>query len=193
MQVPSEAGPRQHTRERILAGAVRAVARHGLAKLDMADVSRSAGVSRGTLYRYFASRNALLGELSVHEALRFWRGCLDALAEAPPHARAEVLLLQATRQVHEHAALGRILETDPALVLRALREQFPRIRAQLERLLSPQLGSARWVREGVVSAGELADWITRLMVSAFLVPTERPEALARGLNAILREPEEPAP
>jgi AcrR family transcriptional regulator len=192
MQGTAQTDPRQRTRERILAGAVRAVARHGLAKLDMADVSESAGVSRGTLYRYFASREELLDALSVHEALRFWRGCLDALAEAPPGARAEVLLLQATRRVHEHAALRRILETDPALALRAVREQFPRIRGQLERLLSPQLAAARWVREGVVSAEELADWITRLMVSAFLVPSERPEALARGLNAILQDSEEPA-
>jgi AcrR family transcriptional regulator len=192
MQASSSPDPRERTRQRILEGAVRAVARHGLAKLDMADVSESAGVSRGTLYRYFAGREALLAELSVHEALRFWRGCLDALAEAPARARVEVLLLQATRRVHEHGALRRILETDPALALRAVREQFPRIRGQLERLLAPQLASARWVREGVVSAEELADWITRLMVSAFLVPAERPEALARGLNAILQDTEAPA-
>jgi len=184
---------RHSTRERILEGAVHAVARHGVAKLDMGDVSKSAGVSRGTLYRYFRSRDALLLEVSVHEALRFWRGCLDALRDAPADARVEVLLLQATRSVHEHAALRRILETDPALALRAVREQFPRIRGQLERLLAPQLASARWVREGVVSARELADWITRLMVSAFLVPAEEPEALARGLNAILRTPEAPSP
>jgi len=182
----SQAEPprRAPTRERILTGAVEAVARHGLSKLDMGDVSRSAGVSRGTLYRYFASREALLSELSVHEALRFWKGCLDALAAAPTEARIEVLFLQATRQVHEHAALRRILETDPALALRSVREQFARIRGQLEALLAPQLEAARWVREGVVSATGLADWITRLMISAFLVPAEEPDSLARGLNAI---------
>ena len=165
-----------------------AVARHGLAKLDMADVSESAGVSRGTLYRYFPSREALLAELSVSEALRFWKGCLDALGQAPDEARVEVLFLQATRQVHEHAALRRMVETDPALVLRAVREQFPRIRSQLEDLLGPQLESARWVTDGVLTATDLADWITRLMISAFLIPAAEPEALARGLNAIFEEP-----
>jgi AcrR family transcriptional regulator len=179
---------RQRTRQRILDGAVSAVARHGLAKLDMGDVSQSAGVSRGTLYRYFGSREALLGELSVHEALRFWKGCLDALAEAPEASRVEVLFLQATRRVHEHAALRRMLETDPALVLRAVREQFPRIRGQLESLLAPQLATAPWVRDGVLSATGLADWVTRLMVSAFLVPADDPESLARGLRALLESP-----
>jgi len=176
---------RERTRQRILHGAVEAVARHGLAKLDMGDVSRSAGVSRGTLYRYFPSRQALLGELTVHEALRFWKGCLDALAEAPESERVSILFLQATRQAHEHAALRRIVDTDPGLVLRAVREQFPRIRAQLETLLAPQLAGAPWVRDGVLPAAGLADWITRLMISAFLLPAEDPEALARGLDALL--------
>jgi hypothetical protein len=40
------------------------------------------------------------------------------------------------------------------------------------------------VRDGVVSATGLADWITRLMISAFLVPTDDPDTLARGLDAI---------
>lgn len=193
MQADPRADPRERTRRRILAGAAEAVARHGLAKLDMADVSSSAGVSRGTLYRYFGSRHALLDALSLHEALRFWKGCLDALRDAPDARRIEMLVLQATRRVHEHAALRRILETDPALVLSALREQFPRIRGQLEQLLAPQLAAASWVRDGVVSERELADWITRLMVSAFLVPAEAPEALARGLNAILQPRPEPGP
>ena len=55
------------TRERILDGAMAAIARHGLAKLGMSDVSVSAGVSRGTLYRYFPSREELLRDLAVFE------------------------------------------------------------------------------------------------------------------------------
>jgi len=182
------ANPR--TRQRILDGAVAAVARHGLAKLDMGDVSESAGVSRGTLYRYFPGREALLAEVTVHEALRFWKGCLDALAEAPDGERARVLFLQATRRAREHGALRRLVETDPGLVLRAVQEQLPRIRGQLEALLGPQLAAAPWVRAGVLSATGLADWITRLLVSAFLVPPEAPDALARGLEALLATPGE---
>ena len=53
------------TRARILEGAATAVARHGLAKLDMSDVSAISGVSRGTLYRYFPNRDALLAEYAA--------------------------------------------------------------------------------------------------------------------------------
>ena len=154
--------------------------------LSLNVLAKRAGMAKSNIYRYFESREALLDELSVHEALRFWKGCLDALREAPDPQRVEVLVRAATRQVHEHAALRRILETDPALALAAVREQFPRIRGQLERLLGPQLDAARLVRDGVVSRSDLADWIARLMISAFLIPAGEPDALARGLNAILQ-------
>jgi len=111
------------TRERILDGAATAVARHGLAKLEMRDVSAISGVSRGTLYRYFPSRDALLDELARHEARLFKERMRAAIENAPPGAeRVRVALEHATRHVREHALLQRLLDTDPTFVLRGLRE-----------------------------------------------------------------------
>ncbi|MBW2386656.1 MAG: helix-turn-helix transcriptional regulator, partial [Deltaproteobacteria bacterium] len=59
-----QAAVRQRTRERLLQGALRAVASRGLAKLSMSDVSEFAGLSRGTAYRYFSNTEELLRELS---------------------------------------------------------------------------------------------------------------------------------
>ena len=72
-----ELNPR--TRTRILEGALQAIGRHGLAKLGMSDVSEHAGVSRGTLYRYFPSREELLQSLAVAEGERFQRRVSEAL------------------------------------------------------------------------------------------------------------------
>jgi AcrR family transcriptional regulator len=55
-------------RERLLEAAARCVARDGLAGLSMAAVAGEAGVSRPTVYRYFADRRALL------EATLFYAG-----------------------------------------------------------------------------------------------------------------------
>jgi len=44
------------------------VASHGLSKLEMGDVSECAGLSPGTLYRYFSNRDELLAALSVRAA-----------------------------------------------------------------------------------------------------------------------------
>jgi AcrR family transcriptional regulator len=178
---------RNPTRERILEGAVEAVARHGLAKLEMSDVSTAAGVSRGTLYRYFSSRDELLQALSLREAFRFWEGCLTALQEAPEsEERIRLLLLYATRYVRDHAALQRMLETEPAVVLRATQERFPAIRGELLKLIGPLLEPSEPVQTGIVSVDQLVDCWTRLLVSTFLVPSPDPDEMLAGLEGMYR-------
>lgn len=175
------------TRDRIMEGAATAVARHGLAKLEMRDVSTISGVSRGTLYRYFPSRDALLAGLAQREGLRFKQRMLEAIEEAPPGPeRMLVALEHATRHVLEHRALQRLLETDPAFVLGGLRAQFEALKAEFGELLGPLLREVKLVRRGVVTAEELVDWTMRLMVSAFLLPHPHPEEMAGGLTAVYR-------
>jgi AcrR family transcriptional regulator len=166
---------------------MQAVARHGLAKLEMTDVGECAGVSRGTLYRYFSSRDELLQDLSIREAYRFWESCLDALRRAPEgEERLHLLVLHATRHVRDHAALQRILETDPALVLHEIRERFPSIRRELHHLIGPLVESTQLVQSGIVTVSQLVDWLTRLMASAYLIPSPDAEEMARGFTAVLR-------
>lgn len=62
--------------DRILAAAGRAIDERG-ADLSIADVARTLGVTRQTVYRYFPSTEALLVEAAVHAAAGF----LDRLAE----------------------------------------------------------------------------------------------------------------
>lgn len=176
-----------HTRDRILDGAVEAVARHGLAKLDMRDVSTTSGVSRGTLYRYFPGRGALLAELARREGMRFKAEMLAAIEAAPAGPERILVALQhATRRVHGHRALQRLLETDPAFVLRGLREQLPRIAREFEPVLGPLLADVEPVRRGVATTEQMVEWTLRLMISAFLLPVRDPDEMARGLAATYR-------
>jgi AcrR family transcriptional regulator len=174
------------TRERILDGAARALARYGLAKLGMEDVGESAAVSRGTVYRYFPSRAALLRMLARREGRRFEERVAEAVRRADGEERLLVALRFATEHAREHPVLRRILETDPAFVLRSLREEFPAIRAALHGLLAPLLRETRPVREGIATTDQLVDWLARVMVSAFLIPDPEPAAMARGLTAVYR-------
>ena len=61
--------------ERILAAATRAIDMHG-ADISIADVARTLGVTRQTVYRYFPSTDALLQAAAVQAA----NGYLDRLA-----------------------------------------------------------------------------------------------------------------
>jgi AcrR family transcriptional regulator len=173
------------TRERVLDGAVRAIARHGLGKLAMSDVSACAGVSRATLYRYFPTREGLLDALAEREAERFFADVLAALAAAPAgEARLRMVLEVATRRVREHPALQRLLESDPGTLLESLRARFPEIATALGEPLLPLLAGTRAVRDGTVRAGQLADWMIRLLISFYLFEDPEPEATVPALAAM---------
>lgn len=188
----SDLNPR--TRERILDGAMLAIARHGLSKLGMRDVSDSAGVSRGTLYRYFPSREELLQHLAAFESARFQQRVAEALLAAPvTSGRLEVALQHVTRYVREHPVIQRVIDTEPAFVLRHLREQFPSLCATTGALLAPLLAETRPVRNGVATPEQLVDWLTRMMISAVLFPDPDPDRMARGLTAVYRLLTAPAP
>jgi AcrR family transcriptional regulator len=175
------------TRERILDGAMAAIARHGLAKLGMSDVSLSAGVSRGTLYRYFPNRDELLQSLAAFESERFQVRVAAALREAPGDAsRLEVALQLVTRYVREHPAIRRVIETEPAFVLDYLRAQFPALCAVSGAFLAPLLEQTDPVRQGLASTEQLVDWMTRVMISAVLFPDPDPDRMAHGLTAVYR-------
>jgi len=174
-------------RERILDGAMLAIGRHGLTKLGMSDVCVSAGVSRGTLYRYFQSREELLEALARHETERFRRVVGEAVKQAPPgDERLEVALQHVTRYVGEHPAIQRILETEPGFVLAYLRQHFATLRAITSGTLGPLLRQTNPVRSGVVKAEQLADWLSRFMISAVLFPDPNPDEMARRLTAVYR-------
>src|ERR1700761_2443949 len=55
-------------RERILAAAERCIDRHGIRKTTMDDVASEVGLSRPSVYRYFADRDDLLVELIARHA-----------------------------------------------------------------------------------------------------------------------------
>jgi len=185
------------TRARILEGAVRAVARYGLAKLAMSDVSQSAGVSRGTLYRYFPTREALLDALAQREAERFFERVVEATQSAPAgEARLRVLLEHATREVRAHPALQRLLDSDPAEVLEGIRRRLPEIVGAFHESFGSTLADTEPVRSGAVTSRQLVDWMTRFLVSMYLFEDREPEQTLRGLTAMYRllaEPRSPSP
>lgn len=55
-------------RERILAAAERCIDRHGIRKTTMDDIASEVGLSRPSVYRYFADRDDLLIELNIRHA-----------------------------------------------------------------------------------------------------------------------------
>jgi AcrR family transcriptional regulator len=180
-------GPVDATHERILDGAMRAIAEHGLAGLAMRDVGRAAGVARGTVYRYFSNRDALLDELARREGARFLQHWRRKLAEAPEgEARVRVAFAYPAHFLRELPVLQKLIETDADYILRSIRQNYEAIRATATELLGPILADNDLVKRGVMPVDQVTDWMVRTMVSLLLFPPQDPEALAGGLAATHR-------
>src|ERR1700689_742200 len=69
------------TEERILTAGLDLIGRGGVRRLGMRGVAEAAGVSRGTLYRYFPSKDHVLAAAAAYDAQRFSEG-IDAVLSA---------------------------------------------------------------------------------------------------------------
>ena len=77
----------------------------------MDDIAQAAGISRATLYRYFASKDVILERLSIRETERVHAGMLKHIER---HDRAEDMLVEclllATRTAHANPRLRALFE-----------------------------------------------------------------------------------
>ena len=79
---PAGSGNYGSTEERILSATLQLVGRRGMKRLGMQEVSEAAGVSRGTLYRYFPSKECLLDAVADFDERVFNQGLAAAVPAA---------------------------------------------------------------------------------------------------------------
>lgn len=91
----------------VLEAAIRVLLRDGPARFGTVRVAREAGVSVGSLYQYFESKEALLFRLQTDEWQETWSVLADALGDehVPPRDRLRRLVVQFFRSERQEAAL----------------------------------------------------------------------------------------
>jgi AcrR family transcriptional regulator len=130
------------SRQRILAATAEVLGRNGMTKLSLSEVALHAGVSRPTLYRYFADKRELLDAFVVWERQFYERAVADATADLPPCERLDAALRVIVEYQQSYPGL-RMIDIEPAQVIRRLSRVIPLMRARLERLASgPDRGLA---------------------------------------------------
>ena len=161
------------TRDRILEGALAALGRVGPRRLTMSDVSERAGLSRGTVYRYFPTKDDLLAVLAEYEQDRFADGLRRSLEkDRPEDATLASVVEYIIGYLRQHPALPLMIDVEPEFVLAFLRRQMPIFHRITEELLGPVMAKSRPVREGFVTVAELDELLLRVVLSVFLVPGE---------------------
>jgi AcrR family transcriptional regulator len=169
--VPVPSGRRAPAADRITAGALRCVARWGVAKTTLDDIAREAGCSRATIYRLFpggkravllASADAevhrVLGELAERlegaESLEQLMvvAIVSSVEAIRSHDALQYLICHEPGEVLAHVAFGAL---DPLLALATAFGQ-----PYLERHLDAEAAAAT------------AEWVTRLIVAYALEPDD---------------------
>lgn len=165
---------RLDTRQRIVDATIRGLGAHGIARLSVEDVARDAGLSRMTLYRYFATKDELLEAAILAEEERFIERVASAAASHRDVRPAiEAALAEALRAAREHPLLDRLLATEPEALLPFLTTGS-----------GPLLNAARPVIEALVAdrlphltdtqVRRAADAMNRLVASYIVNPPDDP-------------------
>jgi AcrR family transcriptional regulator len=121
------------SRERILAATAEVLGRNGMTKLSLSGVALQAGVSRPTLYRWFASKKELLDAFVVWERQYYERAVAEATADLPACERLDAALRVIVDYQQSYPGL-RMVDIEPAQVIKRLSRVIPLMRQRLERL-----------------------------------------------------------
>jgi AcrR family transcriptional regulator len=152
-------------RERVLEATYECVARYGLAKTTVEDVTRVAKVSRASIYRYFpGGRDELMNAVIAWETGRFFGRLAEAVAGAPDFASLlEEALFFAHRAIEEHEVLQKVLQTEPELLLPQLTIESDRVLGFIRQFFVPYLERER-LRPGM-ELQQAADYVSRMLLS----------------------------
>lgn len=160
------------TTRRILEGTLALLEDFGLRRTTLEDVARRVRMSRGTIYRRFASKDVLVRAVLLRELRRFFRAIDEQVAEIDStEDRLAEGFAFALQFLQAHTLLNRFLRTEPDLLLPHLTVDAGPVLDAARQFLAERL--EREIEQGRLSpvdtevAGEL---LARLVLSFFLTP-----------------------
>ncbi len=130
------------TQQRILAATAEVLSRNGKRKLSLSDVAAQAGVSRPTLYRWFASKEELLSACSHYERQAFESGLVMATAGLKGVDKLDAALRFIVEYQNSYSGV-RMVDIEPEHVLAQFAQVLPQMREGLQRLLPGPGGAVK--------------------------------------------------
>jgi AcrR family transcriptional regulator len=184
---PAKAGP---SLARIFEGTLTALARQGARQLSMTDICEASGISRATLYRYFANKEDLLAALAEHVTGNFVRGVKEAAeSRQEPHEKLRAVL-QFMIAYSTQVRSDRILEVEPLFVINSLHAQFPRHLAAVSEALDPVFDAFEKRLGRTLDRNLISELLLRSQESTSLIPAgarwnQLPDAMADFATLLL--------
>ncbi|CAN5235177.1 TetR/AcrR family transcriptional regulator [soil metagenome] len=145
------------SRQRILRATAEVLARSGQSKLSLSEVATQAGVSRPTLYRWFASKTELLDAFGAFERDMFDQGVSRATAGLRGNDRLDAALRFIVEYQQSYSGV-RVVDIEPEVTIAQLTRVIPLMRARLQRLLP---GAGGGVKAATAIRVAVAHYIVR--------------------------------
>jgi AcrR family transcriptional regulator len=128
---------KQRRREQILDGARRCFARYGYEGATVARLEQETGLSRGAIFNYYGSKDALFIELALEMSKRLtdvwlhegFRAVLDAIVREDPDWLA--VQLEATRRIRTDAEFRELIERREEELKDARAERLEQVRPKV--------------------------------------------------------------
>jgi len=156
------------TTSRILDAAGAHIRDFGFRRTSMEDVARRARVGRATLYRRFASRDALIEGVMMRELQRYLAALTDTVANVRDlEERVVEGFVTSMRFIHRHW-LGRLLLAEPDLLQPFLASRGGDALAICREYMIGQLRHEKALRAKDIPA--IAETLIRITLSFLLIP-----------------------
>jgi AcrR family transcriptional regulator len=157
------------TQRRLLAATAEVLARSGQTRLSLSEVALQAGVSRPTLYRWFASKEELLAAFSRYEREMFDYGISTATSGLTGIERLDAALRFIVEYQQSYSGV-RLIDVEPDVVIAQIAHVIPIMRARLQKLLPGSNGGVK------------AATATRVAVSHYIVRSDDGEQFLAQLR-----------
>jgi len=184
LSMDSEMAERAPSLVAILEATRQVITVRGSGKFTFSAIAAAAGVSRPTLYRWFATKEDLLEALADYEKERFERRLRASIeAQSTPATRLDAAL--SCLVTYLDALMGPDpIGAHPALALRSLATSLAPQTASFVRQLGAALDAVPAVRRGRLSRHGAAALFLRVAYSHYLFPHPEPTVLITDLRAL---------
>jgi len=130
------------SRHRILLATAEVLGQSGQSKLSLSEVALQAGVSRPTLYRWFASKDELLKAFAAFERESFNAGINKVTAGLRGNEQLDAALKFIVNYQHSYSGV-RVVDIEPEVAITALSRVIPLMRSRLEKMLPGSNGAVK--------------------------------------------------
>ncbi|GED99021.1 TetR/AcrR family transcriptional regulator [Gordonia crocea] len=165
--------------QRILDVAEDLYAAHGVDAVTMRALAAKAGCSRATLYRYFASREAVQAAFVDRSAARIARAVARGVTATEPAEQLVSGIRCALALVRDNPAFANWFRADGVATAAQLAVVSPVVES-LARGFVAELGES-----ATTSADERARWLVRVMLSLLSSPGSSPDEESRMLHSFV--------